>query len=113
MSNSIRFASIHLVLLGLFFAWMQPVVGQSTGGHEDIIYLVNKGRYRGEIIDWDREGQVRIRTERLGGGCAERNDPADCAEAGAGCGPSFFSWPILQGSHIGVWHHRCRRILPV
>ena len=62
MANSVRFASLQLVLLGLFFAWVQPVVGQSTGGHEDIIYLVNKGRYRGEIIDWDREGQVRIRT---------------------------------------------------
>ena len=42
--------------------WVLPVFGQSGTHHEDVIYLVNKGRYRGEILDWDQEGRVKIRT---------------------------------------------------
>ncbi len=51
-----------IVLTLWIFMGTGPLFSQATGGHEDVIYLINKGRYRGEILDWGQEDRVRIRT---------------------------------------------------
>ncbi|MCF8237797.1 MAG: hypothetical protein K9I85_06550 [Saprospiraceae bacterium] len=50
-------------LLCLFMGLVHvPLTAQSSGGNEDVIYLVNGSQYRGEVLDWQDDGAVRIRT---------------------------------------------------
>ncbi len=51
---------ILYLLLGCM--WLVPGFGQIASDHEDVIYLINKSRYRGEIVDWENGDHVRIRT---------------------------------------------------
>lgn len=55
-------AGFRVIVFCLFSAWAFPGFGQTESDHEDVIYLINKSKYRGEILDWDRDSLVRMRT---------------------------------------------------